>query len=156
MKLWHFEISNFFGKYSLTSPLWIFKWVSWWCHRLTICHVYYTFLLLLLQIQVKAYPCIKIYQTIHYFSFILSGYKAMFTVSWLKYEIFVISIMKCVENCEEMTSSTHSFEYSYGVVKKCFPKECEISKCHNFLISYPIFIIFAPFCRENFVSFLCK
>ena len=120
-------------------------------HNLScILYIFFFFL----QIQVKAYPCIKIYQTIHYFSFILSGDNAMFTVSWLKYEIFVISIMKCVENCEEMTSSTHSFEYSYGLVKKCFPKECEISKCHNFLISYPIFIIFAPFCRENlYLSF---
>ena len=33
---------------------------------------------------------------------------------------------------------------------KCFPKKCEISKCHSFLISYPIFIIFAPICREIF------
>ena len=39
--------------------------------------------------------------------------------------------MKCVENCEV--------------------KKCEISKCHNFLISYPIFIIFAPICREIFM-----
>ena len=38
----------------------------------------------------------------------------------------------------------------YELVKKCFPKKCEISKCHNFLISYPIFIIFAPICREIF------
>ena len=37
-----------------------------------------------------------------------------------------------------------------GLVKKCFPKKCEISKCHNFLISYPIFIIFEPICREIF------
>ena len=29
-----------------------------------------------------------------------------------------------------------------------FSEKCEISKCHNFLISYPIFIIFAPICRE--------
>ena len=34
------------------------------------------------------------------------------------------------------------------LVKKYFPKKLEISKCHNFLISYPIFIIFAPICRE--------
>ena len=29
-------------------------------------------------------------------------------------------------------------------------KKCEISKCHNFLISYPIFIIFAPICGGIF------
>ena len=33
------------------------------------------------QIQVKAYPCMKIYQNKHYFSFILGGYKAKFTFS---------------------------------------------------------------------------
>ena len=26
----------------LDQSLWIFKWVSWWCHRLTICHIYHT------------------------------------------------------------------------------------------------------------------
>ena len=34
--------------------------------------------------------------------------------------------------------------------QEMFPKKCEISKCHNFLISYPIFIIFAPICGEIF------
>ena len=53
-------------------------------------------------------------------------------------------------NCEAMTSPTRSFEYSQGLVKKCFPKKYEILICHNFLISYPIFIIFAPICREIF------
>ena len=47
-------------------------------------------------------------------------------------------------NCEAMTSPNLSFEYSQGLVKKYFPIKCEISKCHNFLISYPIFIIFEP------------
>ena len=37
------------------------------------------------------------------------------------------------------------------LVKKCFLKKCEISKCHNSLISYPIFIIFAPIYREIFI-----
>ena len=34
--------------------------------------------------------------------------------------------------------------------QEMFSEKCEISKCHNFLISYPIFIIFAPICREIF------
>ena len=55
-----------------------------------------------------------------------------------------------MENCEAMTSSTHSFAYSYGLVKKCFLKICEISKFHNFLIFQPIFIRFSLFCSENF------
>ena len=47
-----------------------------------------------------------------------------------------------------MTSSTHSFAYSYRLVKKCFVKICETSKCHNFLIFQPIFIRFSLLCLE--------
>ena len=55
-----------------------------------------------------------------------------------------------MENCEAMTSSTHSFAYSYRLVKKCFLKICETSKCHNFLIFQPIFIRFSLFCSKLF------
>ena len=55
-----------------------------------------------------------------------------------------------MENCEAMTSSTHSFAYSYRLVKKCFLKICETSKCHNFLIFQPIFIRFSLFCSRIF------
>ena len=51
---------------------------------------------------------------------------------------------------EVMTSSTRSFAYSYRLVKKCFLKICETSKCHNFLIFQPIFIRFSLFFSENF------
>ena len=51
---------------------------------------------------------------------------------------------------EAMTSSTHSFAYSYGLVKKCYLKICETSKFHNLLIFQPIFIRFSLFCSENF------
>ena len=51
---------------------------------------------------------------------------------------------------EAMTSSTHSFAYSYRLVKKCFVKICETLNCHNFLIFQPIFIRFSLFCSENF------
>ena len=51
---------------------------------------------------------------------------------------------------EAMTSSTRSFAYSYRLVKKCFVKICEASKCHNFLIFQPIFIRFSLFCSQNF------
>ena len=57
---------------------------------------------------------------------------------------------KWMETCEAMTSSTHSFAYSYGLVKKCFLQICETSKFHNFLIFQPIFIRFSLFCSENF------
>ena len=54
---------------------------------------------------------------------------------------------------EVMTSSTHSFAYSYRLVKKCFVKICETSKCHNFLIFQPIFIRFSLLCLEIFTLF---
>ena len=57
---------------------------------------------------------------------------------------------KWMENCEAMTSWTHSFAYSYRLVKKCFLKICETSKCHNFLIFQPIFIRFSLFCSRIF------
>ena len=51
---------------------------------------------------------------------------------------------------EAMTSSTHSFAYSYRCFQKCFVKICETSKCHNFLIFQPIFIKFSLFCLKMF------
>ena len=47
-----------------------------------------------------------------------------------------------------MTSSPHSFAYSYRLVKKCFLKICETSKCHNFLIFQPNFIRFSLLCLK--------
>ena len=65
-------------------------------------------------------------------------------------KIFKILCTKYMESSEGMTSSTRSFAYSYRLVKKCFLKICETSKCHNFLIFQPIFIRFSLFCSENF------
>ena len=67
-----------------------------------------------------------------------------------KIKIFKILCTKYMASSEAMTSSTHSFAYSYGLVKKCFLKMCETWKCHNFLIFQPIFIRFLLFCSENF------
>ena len=67
-----------------------------------------------------------------------------------KIKIFKILCTKYMASSEAMTSSTHSFAYSYGLVKKCFLKNCETSKFHNFLIFQPIFIRFSLFCSENF------
>ena len=61
-----------------------------------------------------------------------------------------------MENCEAMTSSSHSFAYSYRLVKKYFLKICETSKCHNFLIFQPIFIRFSLFCSKIVTLFFLK
>ena len=57
---------------------------------------------------------------------------------------------KWMENCEAMTSSPHSFAYSYRLVKKYFLKICETSKCYNFFIFQPIFIRFSLLCLKMF------
>ena len=41
-KLWQFQVSQILTKHFLTRSIWICKWVSWWCHRLTTCHIFCT------------------------------------------------------------------------------------------------------------------
>ena len=65
-------------------------------------------------------------------------------------KILKILCTKYMASSEVMISSTHSFAYSYRLVKKCFVKICETSKCHNFLIFQPIFIRFSLLCLEIF------
>ena len=50
---------------------------------------------------------------------------------------------KRMENCEAMTSSTRSFEYSYRRFKKCVVENYDNFKFHIFLIFYPIYIKFS-------------
>ena len=64
--------------------------------------------------------------------------------------IFKIVCTKYMASSEAMTSSTHSIAYSYRLVKKCFVKICETSKCHNFLIFQQIFIRFSLLCSKFF------
>ena len=68
-------------------------------------------------------------------------------------KISKILCTKYMASSEVMTSSTHSFAYSYRLVKKCFVKICETSKCHNFLIFQPIFIRFSLLCLKFFTLF---
>ena len=85
-KIGHFEISHFFGKHFLTSP---YEYSN---ERVDDVIPSQFFIYIVYLIQVKTYPHIKMYQSKHYFSFTLGGYKASFIFSWLKYEIFVISV----------------------------------------------------------------
>ena len=41
-KLWHLSFTNF-HKTFLDQSKWICKWASWWCHRLTNCHIFCTY-----------------------------------------------------------------------------------------------------------------
>ena len=51
---------------------------------------------------------------------------------WANYQNFQNFMYKIyMASSEVMISSTHSFAYSYRLVKKCFVKICETSKCHT-------------------------
>ena len=65
-------------------------------------------------------------------------------------KMFKILCTKYMVSGEVMTSSTHSFAYSYRCFQKCFMKMCETSKYHNFLNLQPIFIKFSLFCSICF------
>ena len=155
MTLWSF--ANFQETF-LDQSLWICKWVSWWCHRLTIFHSF----------------CTQKWQKFHIFSYenvrlaLIPLWidaelcKLQYILIWGTYyhkfgqniKIFKLLWTKYMASSEVMTSSTHSFAYSYRLVQKCFVKICETSKFHNFLIFQPIFITFSLLCLKIFTLFL--
>ena len=152
MTLWSF--ANF-HKTFLDQSIWICKWVSWWCQRLTTCHIIcctYNFencnILPKLVIVCPSYQAILELTLFYIYSERNWGKSNVLIAEIWNFVSFLCT--KWMENCEAMTSSTHSFAYSYRLVKKCFFKICETSKCHNFLIFQPIFIRFSLFCSKIF------
>ena len=152
MTLWSF--ANF-HKTFLDQSIWICKWASWWCHRLTTCHIFCTYNLEKFNIlRILVIVCPSYQAALELTLFYIYSEK-----NWGKSNILIAEIWNfchfCAQNewgnCEAMTS-TRSFAYSYQLVKKCFLKICETSKCHNFLIFQPIFIRFSLF--TYFYSFL--
>ena len=70
-------------------------------------------------------------------------------VSGKKVEIFKISCIIYMTNCEAKTSPTHSFEVIHkDWSRNVFRKKLKFQNVTTSLWSYPIFIIFAPICRE--------
>ena len=69
-----------------------------------------------------------------------------------KHTFFKILYTKYTEKSETMTSSTHSFAYSYRLFKKCSVENYEISKCHipSIFFSSPSYIKFSLFCANCF------
>ena len=156
MRLWSLKFANF-HKTFLDQSIWICKWASWWCHRLTTCHIFCTYnfekfnILRILVIVCPSYQAVLELTLFYIYS----------ERNWGKSNILIAEIWnflsflctKWMGNCEAMTSSTRSFAYSYQLVKKCFLKICETSKCHNILIFQPIFIRFSLFYSQIFTLF---
>ena len=47
-----------------------------------------------------------------------------------KFDVISVNKLNRFENCEAMTSSTHLFACSYGLLTKCFVKNCETLQFH--------------------------
>ena len=81
-KIWHFEISNFFGKHFLTSPYeYSNERVDDVIPSQFFIYIVYkilNFFIFSSYRPVKTYPHIKMYQSKHYCSLTLGGYKASF------------------------------------------------------------------------------
>ena len=148
MKFW---ISIIFNKTFLEQSIWICKWVSWWCHRLTIFHGFcsqkwrksHTF-----QLR-ESKTCLISTMNNVCSGIFLDG--EMLIHVWAKQiKKFKILYTQCMENCQAMTSSTHSFAHSYLLFMKCFTENYKNSKFHIFLMFYPIYIKFSLFCSKLF------
>ena len=77
-------------------------------------------------------------------------YFDMGTCFWMfeqKKKISSKYLIQNMEICEVMTSSTHSFAYSFRLFKKCLMKHCDTLQFHIFLyfIFNPFFITFSLF-----------
>ena len=150
MTFWSF--ANFQETF-LDQSIWICKWVSWWCHRLTSFHSFCTqklqnFIFQLWECQTCLNSSLNRWRIM--LTPIYLDMRDILSQVWAKYWKFLNLCTKYMASSEVMTSSTHSFAYSYRLVKKCFVKICKTSKCHNFLIFQPIFIRFSLLCLKIF------
>ena len=146
-----FWISIIFIEIFLEQSIWLCKWVSCWCHRLSIFHVFCSQKLWKSHIsatRMQNNVCSDIfwYGDMHVLFTCLSKEQT----NNRNVQIVIYFYTKYMENCEAMRSSTHSFAYSYWVFKKYFVENYENSKFHIFLIFYPIYIKFSLFCSKCF------
>ena len=146
MKFWSFASIY---KTVLEQPMWICKWVGWWCHCLTTCNVFCTynfdfdfFFFIHNSTQVSIH---NIFSLSYFWSF--SARKFVFlSFSLQRIEFLSYLWTWSMETCEAVTSSTHSFAYSHRLFKNCFVNTSETSKFHNFLIFCQISVKISLLC----------
>ena len=113
MTFWNFK---FFRKTLLDQSLWIFKWASWWWFIPSqIFHVYiWNFekfsVLAHTGKNISPYQNVSRVNIISHLLWVVIR-QVLYSHSWnIRFLSFLY--MKWIENCEGMTSSTRSFEYS--------------------------------------------
>ena len=128
----------------------ICKWVSWWCHRLTIFHVfcsqkwwksYEKIKLTLYPLWMDAEECLLWYVMIWGHAFTCLSKKRG------NFHNFIQDTWKIVRRWDHQLNS---FPYSYWLFKKCFVEKYKNKKFHIFLIFYPIYIKFSLFYSKCF------
>ena len=127
-----FWISVIFIETFLEQSVWICKWVSWWCHPITIFDILGSQKLWKSHISAtESKTCListlnkcRIMFALKYFDMGACFY--MFEQK--KVKMFKISYTKHMENCEAMRSSAHPLAYSYWLFTKCFFENYENSK----------------------------
>ena len=140
--------------------------MSWWCHRLTICHTYYTYnfeifhFIFYRYIQVKAHPSIKAYIRINTSSqshlFGVDKRQSLLSNSWnMRFLSFLQ--MKCVENCEGWHQLPHlniHNDWSRNVFRKKMKFQNVITSL--FLIQFSSFLLQSVGKFLLFLLQLCK
>ena len=152
MTFWNFTI---FRKTLLDQSLWIFKWASWWCpfpHKFVF--ISYTEITKISyfncnNIKLALQPPKineKIMLTLIYFDMGICFY--LYELKIKNFPKFIYDIHEKLWGDDIINSLIWIF-VSSG--QEMFSEKIWNFKMSYFLlISYPIFIIFAPFCRENF------
>ena len=149
-KLWLFEVSQIFTKHFLTSRYeYANEWVDDVIASLLAIYFVHTIFNILPKLVIVCPSYQAILELTLFYIYSERNWGKSNVLIAEKWDFLSFLCTKWMENCEAMTS-TRSFAYSYRLVKKCFLKICETSKCHNFLIFQPIFIRFLLFCSNVF------
>ena len=145
MTFWSF--ANF-HKTFLDQSIWICKWASWWCHRLTICHIFCTSIFEKFNILPKLVIVCFSYQdilelTLFYISSERNWGKSNVLLAeiWNFCHFCIQSEWKIVRRWHHQLAHLHIHSDWSRTVSWKFVKFC--------LIFQPIFIRFSLFCSEN-------
>ena len=139
MKLWSCVIFN--GAF-LEKLIWICKWVSWWCHRLTIFHIFVYKIIEIFHFLAETGKSISPYQNKYIRANIIF---CIYSECIYSKFYFLIASFLWTNLMEKIVSQWHHQLISLHIHMECLRNvswKLQNSKCHNFLIFHPIYIYF--------------